>query len=153
MCLFYFFPNHTKLAGGFKYFLFSPLFKEDYHFDEHIFQRGWFNHQPEKVQSASSNCCFFTVVRHRCLSTLRGFVHVAVILTQQRPNKKTTFKEQTYWQQNLSSLVVMLYVVAFCNYISFNIPSLPNTMLVGVWTPKHLLRSLLGVPNNSSQGI
>ena len=33
------------LGGGFKYFLFSPLFGEDSHFDEHIFQRGWFNHQ------------------------------------------------------------------------------------------------------------
>jgi len=26
--------------------LFSPLFGEDSHFDEHIFQMGWFNHQP-----------------------------------------------------------------------------------------------------------
>ena len=29
-----------------KYFLCSPLFGEDSHFDEHIFQMGWFNHQP-----------------------------------------------------------------------------------------------------------
>ena len=29
-----------------KYFLFSPLFGEDFQFDEHIFQMGWFNHQP-----------------------------------------------------------------------------------------------------------
>ena len=28
------------LGGGFKYFLFSPLFGEDSHFDEHIFQMG-----------------------------------------------------------------------------------------------------------------
>ena len=35
----------SSLGGGFKYFLFSPLFGEDSHFDEHIFQRGWFNHQ------------------------------------------------------------------------------------------------------------
>ena len=34
------------LGGGFKYFLFSPLFGEDFQFDEHIFQMGWFNHQP-----------------------------------------------------------------------------------------------------------
>ena len=34
------------LGGGFKYFLFSPLFGEDSQFDEHIFQMGWFNHQP-----------------------------------------------------------------------------------------------------------
>ena len=31
------------------YLLCSPLFKEDYHFDEHIFQRGWFNHQLDNV--------------------------------------------------------------------------------------------------------
>ena len=30
-----------------KYVLFSPLFGEDFPFDEHIFQMGWFNHQPE----------------------------------------------------------------------------------------------------------
>ena len=29
-----------------KHFLFSPLFGEDFQFDEHIFQMGWFNHQP-----------------------------------------------------------------------------------------------------------
>ena len=28
----------TYLGGGFKYFLFSPLFGEDFQFDEHIFQ-------------------------------------------------------------------------------------------------------------------
>ena len=32
------------LGGGFKYFLCSPLFGEDFQFDEHIFQMGW-NHQ------------------------------------------------------------------------------------------------------------
>ena len=34
------------LGGGFKYFLLSPLFGEDFQFDEHIFQMGW-NHQPD----------------------------------------------------------------------------------------------------------
>ena len=38
-------PPKTNLGGGVKYFLFSPLFGEDSHFDEHIFQMGW-NHQP-----------------------------------------------------------------------------------------------------------
>ena len=33
------------LGGGFTDFLFSPLLREDSHFDEHIFQTGWFNHQ------------------------------------------------------------------------------------------------------------
>ena len=35
---------HTNLGGGFKYFLFSPLFGKMIQFDEHIFQMGWFNH-------------------------------------------------------------------------------------------------------------
>ena len=29
----------------FHFFKFLPIFGEDVHFDEHIFQRGWFNHQ------------------------------------------------------------------------------------------------------------
>ena len=29
-----------QLGGGFKHFLFSPLFWEDFQFDEHIFQMG-----------------------------------------------------------------------------------------------------------------
>ncbi len=37
-----------ELDGGFKYFSCSPLFGEDSHFDEHIFQMGWFNHQLDK---------------------------------------------------------------------------------------------------------
>ena len=32
-------------------------------------------------------------------------------------------------------------------------PSLPNTLWVGVWIHKHLLKRLLGVPNTYSQGI
>ena len=36
------------LAGGFNFFLiFTPKIGEDFQFDEHIFQMGWFNHQPE----------------------------------------------------------------------------------------------------------
>jgi len=34
------------LGGGFKYFLFSALPAEMIQIDEHIFQMGWFNHQP-----------------------------------------------------------------------------------------------------------
>ena len=29
-----------KLGGGFKHFLFSPLFGEDFQLDEHIFEMG-----------------------------------------------------------------------------------------------------------------
>ena len=35
------------LGSGFKHFLFLPLLGEMIHFDEHIFQRGWFNHHQE----------------------------------------------------------------------------------------------------------
>ena len=37
------------LGGGFKYFLFSSLPGGMIQFDEHIFQMGWFNHQPVVV--------------------------------------------------------------------------------------------------------
>ena len=45
---FFFFWGVLKIATGwcFKYFLFSPLPGEMIQFDEHIFQLGWFNHQP-----------------------------------------------------------------------------------------------------------
>ena len=49
--LFSVFPKSIlyQLGGRFKYlfFSFSALFGEDFHFDDHIFQRGWFNHQLE----------------------------------------------------------------------------------------------------------
>jgi len=38
--------NDFVLGGGFKDFLFfTPKLGENFQFDEHIFQRGWFNHQ------------------------------------------------------------------------------------------------------------
>ena len=37
-------------GGGFIFFKYSPLFGEDSHFDEHIFQWGWFNHQLSKTK-------------------------------------------------------------------------------------------------------
>ena len=42
-----------NLGGGFKYVLFSPLLGEMIQFDEHIFQRGWFNHQ---LDDSSTKC-------------------------------------------------------------------------------------------------
>ena len=42
--------NILVLGGGFKYFLLTPLPGEMIQFDEHIFQVGWFNHQPEYLQ-------------------------------------------------------------------------------------------------------
>ena len=33
-----------QVGGGFN-LCFSPLFREDFQFDEHICQMGWFNHQ------------------------------------------------------------------------------------------------------------
>ena len=37
--------TNFHLAGGFKYFLFSPLLGEDEPILTHIFEMGWFNHQ------------------------------------------------------------------------------------------------------------
>ena len=44
------------LGGGFNYFLFPPLFGEDSHFDDHIFQVGWFNHQPAYLSCWKVGC-------------------------------------------------------------------------------------------------
>ena len=42
--------SQKRLGGGFKdLFIFTPKIGEDFHLDEHIFQRGWFNHQLEDV--------------------------------------------------------------------------------------------------------
>ena len=35
--------------SGFKHFLFLALLGEMIHFDEYMFQVGWFNHQLDKV--------------------------------------------------------------------------------------------------------
>ena len=39
-------PSTVSRWWQLKYFLCSPLPGEDSQFDEHIFQMGWFNHQP-----------------------------------------------------------------------------------------------------------
>jgi len=40
---------------GFQWiFHFHPHFEEDFQFDEHIFQMGWFNHQPDPGFSTTS---------------------------------------------------------------------------------------------------
>ena len=41
---------HTRLGGGFQYFLCSSLFGEMIQFDVHMFQMGWFNHQLVDLQ-------------------------------------------------------------------------------------------------------
>ena len=47
------FDRDAKLGGDLKYFLFSPLFGEDFQVDYcNIFQMGWLNHQPEKMEPA-----------------------------------------------------------------------------------------------------
>ena len=38
-------------CGNSNMFLFQPHFVEDSHLDEHIFQRGWFNHQLYHLES------------------------------------------------------------------------------------------------------
>ena len=44
------------LSGGFKYFfMFTPNFADDFQFNFHIFQRGWFNHQLGSHLTQSKN--------------------------------------------------------------------------------------------------
>ena len=51
------------LGGGFKYFFLSPLFGEDSHFDEHIFQMGWFNHQPGSLSQVVVSFFFLKKIK------------------------------------------------------------------------------------------
>ena len=46
-----------SLDGDFNCVLFSSLLGEDSHFDEHMFQGGWFNHQ--LVTRSVNGICFF----------------------------------------------------------------------------------------------
>ena len=66
------------LGGGFKYFLFSPLFGEDSQFDEHIFQTGWFNHQRDNFDIALS---LLFVVRNPSPQEFDTFVGCFVLPT------------------------------------------------------------------------
>jgi len=38
------------------FFEYSPLFGEASHFDEHIFQMGWFNHQADFLSPKQGPC-------------------------------------------------------------------------------------------------
>ena len=53
-------------------FIFTPILGENSHFDEHIFQMGWFNHQLV-VHQAWNFCnmveCFRIVKTSRCLGS------------------------------------------------------------------------------------
>ena len=65
----------VHLGGGFKYFVFSPLFGDYSHFDEHIFQRGWFNHQLVILKITGSQECW-SMMLHKCWDYLlfQGFI-------------------------------------------------------------------------------
>ena len=45
-------------------FYFHPNFGEDSHFDEHIFQKGWFKHQLEKVSHVVSGIFVGTYIHN-----------------------------------------------------------------------------------------
>ena len=63
------FEQHIFVLGGFKYFSCSLLFGDDSQFDVHIFQRGWFNHQPVILRHSIQNLrcfvvdCYFEALR------------------------------------------------------------------------------------------
>ena len=54
-----FFHQQVKSRWWFQlFFIFIPIWGRRTHFDEHIFQMGWFNHQPEmfpKFATSKSN--------------------------------------------------------------------------------------------------
>ena len=71
------------LVGGFTHFLnFYPYFGEDFQF-EHIFQMGWFNHQPFflgwKKSRNRAVCFFFIFTWNR-----KGFLNLKIIQLKSR---------------------------------------------------------------------
>ena len=73
------------LGGGLKYFSFSPLVGEDFQFDEHIFQMGWFNHQPELLFKTKPQTKKNTSVRRT------GSITVSLERPSQRNNRTVTW--------------------------------------------------------------
>ena len=65
--IFYFHPYLGKISNLTSIFFrwVETLFGEHSHFDEHIFQRGWFNHQPGDV---------LIVVKRSTITWIRAFV-------------------------------------------------------------------------------
>ena len=53
-----------KILGGGFIFYFHPYLGEDFQFDEHIFQMGWFNHQPEDDEIRISLVAIFDKKKH-----------------------------------------------------------------------------------------
>ena len=63
-------PKTHKLDGGFRYFLFSPLFREDSHFDQY-FSKGL---KPPPSKNLVVGGCFVWVVESFCRSSVKHFV-------------------------------------------------------------------------------
>ena len=58
-----------KILGGGFIFYFHPYLGEDFQFDEHIFQMGWFNHQPEDDEIRISLVAIFDKKKASPLTT------------------------------------------------------------------------------------
>ena len=56
-----FWRHLCMLSGWWLFFIFTPNIGEDSHFDEHVFERGWFNHQLVMVASFFPSEVFFFV--------------------------------------------------------------------------------------------
>ena len=65
----------TRLGGGFKHFLFSPLFGEDEPILTNIFQLGWFNHQLENPVTQERITVPLCCVMRAFLDAWRGSRH------------------------------------------------------------------------------
>ena len=63
-------------GGNSNIFYFHPYFGEDFQFDDHIFQRGWFNHQLEFFRCArvTGGCCQSFVCSHFQESYIYGLI-------------------------------------------------------------------------------
>ena len=107
--------------------------------------------QLSTLQPSSKN---IFVSRASGLWSLEHGVHGPHLQTVQWPSHpgENRSEEKNGNPRDLRRCFFFLTLAGVAIYIYIH-PSLPNTLWVGVWIPKQLLRRHLGVPNTYSQGI
>ena len=73
-------------------------------------------------------------------------------LKKKKTPRERTPKNQAFFEQNIWTIQPPFFGFP-CQFSKVYIPRHPDTWWVGVWTPKHLLRRPLKVPNTYSPGI
>ena len=88
--------------------------------------------------------------------TVRGTPNCPIPWETSEPRKNPALLSIESWLVKNGILNSWFFTIPTYNWVGFHPlynPSLPNTLWVGFWTHKHLLRRPLGGPNTYSQGI